>query len=135
MLQKLLIVHVRNSINVDIGFNNLKKRPVSLRLCFSLPLILVSGSIFSSSFTLPNNALAADIPEGSMDGGDSNQGGSSGKGDGNGDASLTTGALTAGGDSDNDEDDDESSGETVIVIMITMKMNPHQKMRLRLQIP
>ena len=118
MLQKLLIVHVHNSINVDIVFNNLKERTVSLGLCFTLSLILVSGSVFSSSFTLPNNAFAADMPGGSMDGGDNNQGGSSGNGDGNGDddngsngdAPLTTGALTAGGDSDNDEDDDESSG-------------------------
>jgi hypothetical protein len=81
---------------------------------------------FSSSFAPPNNAFAADMPGGSMDGGDSgggdNQGGDSGDGDKDNkgddssdgmpkDAPLTSGALTAGGDSDNDDDNDDSEGD------------------------
>ena len=103
------------------------KRFVSLGLCFTLSLVLVFGSFFSSSsFTLSNNAFADDMMGDSMGGGGSDNGGSGGDtdqvgdsgvgGDGGDknndddsndmpkDAPLTTDALTAGGDSDNDDD-------------------------------
>jgi hypothetical protein len=90
-----------------------------------LSLVLVFGSVFSSSssFPLPNIAFAADMDDmgGDSSGVDSSQGGDSG-GDGEDsndddssdgmpkDAPQTTGALTAGGDSDNDDDDNDSAG-------------------------
>jgi hypothetical protein len=111
------------------------KRFVSLGLCFAISLILVFGSITPSSSPFITT-FAADMPGDSMggdgdggdgdggdgDGGDNNQGGDSGNGDDNNndgsdsmpkDAPLTTGALTAGGDSDNDDDDDDDSGRDV----------------------
>lgn len=47
------------------------KRMHSLGLCVTLSLVMVFGSVFSS-FTLPNNAFAADTG-GTMDGGDSGE--------------------------------------------------------------
>jgi hypothetical protein len=100
----------------------------SLGLCLILSVVLIFGSVNSSSFTPQNNAFAADMPGGSMDGGDSgsggdsNQGGDSGGGEDDNDddgsdgmadskeAPQTTGALTAGGDSDNGGDNDNDSG-------------------------
>ena len=81
-------------------------RLVILIVCFSLLLILIFGSVFSS-FPLSSNALVPDMPGGFMSGGDtgggdSNQGADSGHGDDNDedgsdsmpkDAPLTAGTL------------------------------------------
>jgi hypothetical protein len=80
-------------------------------------LILFVSSVFVPCFTLPNYAIAADMPGGSMGGGGSDQSEDSTAGgndndddDSNSmpqDAPLTTDTLTAGGDSDNEDDDSE----------------------------
>src|SRR5688572_24834077 len=103
MLQKLLIVPICSITDVDIDSDNYMKRLVSLGLCFTISLIMVLGTVFSSSY-FPN-VLAVDIG-GTMDGGGD---------DGNNmpppeDAPATTDALTAGGGSDEDDDNDDDSG-------------------------
>jgi hypothetical protein len=85
-----------------------------------LSLVLVFGSVFSSSSFIPINSFA-DMPGDSTDGGDSD-GGNGDNQENSGDeeddndipdskeAPATAGSLTAGGDLDNDDDNDNDSG-------------------------
>jgi hypothetical protein len=100
MLQKLLNVPYCSNIDIDIIHHVHMKRLVLLGLCFTLSLVLVLGTVSSSSPVV----FAVDMG-GTMEGG-------GGGNDGNNmpppeDAPVTTDALTAGG-SDNDDDDDEN---------------------------
>lgn len=114
------------------------RRLISSGLCFTLSLVLILGSVFSSCFTLPNNAFAVDMGD-TMEGGggvkDGNQGGDSGDEDDEDDhndgsngmpppkeAPSTTGALTAGGNSDDDDDSEgDEDNEPVTTDTLTAK--------------
>jgi hypothetical protein len=84
---------------------------VSLGLCLMLSLVLIFGSVFSSasSFTLPDNAFAADMGGGDGgDGGDSKDGDSKdGDSKDGGDNNQGDGSRNSGGDNTGNKDSDK----------------------------